>query len=194
MAAPSLILASRSPRRRELLTGVGLTFTLASPDIDERVKKNEAPRAYVLRLAREKASAVHASDDATVLAADTAVVVDGKILGKPRDRADATRMIKLLSGRTHDVFTGVAVRRGKKLVADVARTRVTFRKLTPREITWYVRLPEPYDKAGGYAIQGAAGGFITRIAGSASNVIGLPLHTALELLARVGHPLAWSAP
>ncbi|MBS2027217.1 MAG: septum formation inhibitor Maf [Deltaproteobacteria bacterium] len=194
MAAPPLILASRSPRRRELLAGVGLRFTLASPDIDERVRRGESPRAYVVRLAREKARAVHAHDGATVLAADTSVVVDGKILGKPRDRADAARMIKLLSGRAHDVFTGVAVRRGKKLVATAARTRVTFRALTPREIAWYVRLPEPYDKAGGYAIQGAAGGFITKISGSASNVIGLPLHTALKLLARVGFPLPWSAP
>jgi len=191
--ADLLILASRSPRRRELLQSVGLRFDIAAPDIDERVRRGEAPRAYVKRLARAKAMAVQAGPSTAVLAADTTVVVGGKILGKPRDRAEAARMLRALSGRAHHVYTGLAARRGEKILSQVERTQVWFKALTRAEIAWYVALPEPYDKAGGYAIQGTAGAFVVRIAGSYSNVVGLPLHAALELLAAVGHPLPWSA-
>jgi septum formation protein len=203
---PRLVLASRSPRRFELLASTGLTFGVAAPDVDERVRRGEAPRDYVLRLAREKALDVVESarlleqanlhdDVATtaVLAADTTVVTGGKILGKPRDRADAARMLRLLSGKAHDVFTGVAACRGKLLRSRAVRTRVWMRALSAREIAWYLDTPEPYDKAGAYAIQGTAGAFITRISGSASNVIGLPLPVALSLLEAVGHPMPWSA-
>lgn len=190
---PRLVLASRSPRRFELLAAAGLSFTIAAPDVDERLRRGEAPRDYVLRLAREKAAAVQVDAETAVLAADTTVVAGGKILGKPRDRADAARMLRLLSGTAHEVFTGVAACRGSRLRARAVRTRVWMRALSPREIAWYLDTPEPYDKAGAYAIQGTAGAFITRIAGSASNVIGLPLPVALSLLEAVGHPLPWSA-
>ena len=190
--APLLVLASRSPRRKELLAATGLAFTIAAPDVDERVRRGEAPRAYVLRLAREKARAVQVDATTAVLAADTTVVAGGKILGKPRDRADAARMLRLLAGTVHEVFTGVAACRGNTLRARAVRTRVWMRALSPREIAWYLDTPEPYDKAGAYAIQGTAGAFITRISGSASNVIGLPLPVALALLDAVGHPMPWS--
>jgi septum formation protein len=193
MSAPALLLASRSPRRRELLESAHLTFDIAAPDVDERLRRGELPRDYVLRLARAKAAAVAVGPETAVLAADTTVVVDGRVLGKPRDRAHAARMLRALSGRAHDVFTGVAARRGERLRARAERTRVWFRPLTAAEIAWYVRTPEPYDKAGGYALQGTAGAFVARISGSASNVIGLPLHTALALLQQVGHAMPWSA-
>lgn len=193
MSTPPLLLASRSPRRRELLQSAGLTFEIAAPDVDEQVRRGEPARAYVLRLAREKALAVEVGPERSVLAADTTVVVDGRILGKPADAKEAAKMLRALSGRSHEVLTGVAARRGKIVRAKVERTRVWFRPLERAEIAWYVAQPEPYDKAGGYAIQGTAGAFVSKIAGSYSNVVGLPLTTALALLASVGHPMPWSA-
>jgi septum formation protein len=179
-----LILASASPRRRELLTQAGLTFRVLPADIDETPHPNEPPAAYVQRLAIEKAQAVaalHPKD--TILAADTSVVLDEQILGKPLDHEDAIRMLTLLSGRTHSVMTGVAVLAPRFPIASAVEiTRVTFALIPPAEIAAYVTTGEPLDKAGAYAIQGAAARWIPRIEGDYSNVVGLPLHRVFSLL------------
>lgn len=184
MTLQSFVLASSSPRRRQLLEQLGLGFTVRPADLDESLHPGEAPAAYVERLARAKAAAVPGE---IVLAADTTVAVDHEILGKPRDAADARRMLSLLSGREHAVFTGVAT----KTASRVVQTRVWFRALGQTEIDWYVKTPEPYDKAGGYAVQGLAAAFIARLDGSPTNVIGLPLPETLELLAQAGLHLPW---
>jgi septum formation protein len=177
----TLVLASGSPRRAQLLGHLGVAFEVRPADLDESVLPGEEARAYVERLARAKAAAV-AGGGELVIAADTTVEVDGTILGKPVDRADATRMLRLLSGRTHRVHTGVAV-------ADrsiVVTTEVRFVDLTEGEIAWYVGSGEPLDKAGAYAIQGAGGAFVAGIDGSASNVVGLPLAELVDLLRAAG--------
>jgi len=178
-APQRFVLASGSPRRRELLQRLGLDFAIQPADLDEALQPGEAPAAYVDRLARAKAAAVPGD---VVLAADTTVAVGGEILGKPADPADARRMLGKLSGREHSVFTGVAT----KSHARVVETRVWFKALTAEEIAWYAATPEPYDKAGGYAVQGLAAAFIERLDGSPTNVIGLPLPETLELLALAG--------
>ncbi len=190
-----LVLASASPRRRELLSQVGLAFEVAAADLQEAPRAGEGPRAYVERLAREKAVAVHARFPGDVaLAADTEVVVDDEVLGKPGDSADAGQaMLERLSGRAHLVLTGVAVA-GAELRSRVVETRVVFRALTPREIAWYVGTGEGRDKAGGYALQGRAGAFVAALEGSASSVVGLPLAQTVELLREVGFPLPWDGP
>ncbi|XXF75842.1 Maf family protein [Myxococcaceae bacterium GXIMD 01537] len=190
----SLVLASASPRRRELLGQLGLRFTVSAADLDETPRPGEAPDAYVLRLAREKAAAVaRRFPDTWVLAADTTVVLGLELLGKPRDEAEARAMLSSLSGRTHEVHTGVALA-GRAEEATVVRTRVTFRTLSAGEIAWYAGTGEPLDKAGAYAIQGRGGSFVHAIEGSPTNVIGLPLGETLALLARAGVPLPWSTP
>jgi septum formation protein len=193
-----LILASASPRRRQLLTQAGLTFTVEPAEIDETPLQNEAPAAYVQRVATEKAQAVcakHAGEDVLVLAADTAVVLpdtsgeSGTILGKPTSPEDAVRMLGLLSGRTHAVMTGIAAvhtRHPTRTVADVEITQVTFNLVTPSEIAAYVASGEPLDKAGAYAIQGFAARWIPRIEGDYSNVVGLPIARVIALLAEAG--------
>ena len=183
-APQSFVLASGSPRRRDLLKQLGLDFTVKAADLDESLLPGEAPAAYVERLARAKAAAVPGE---IVLAADTTVAVDDQILGKPADAADARRMLSLLSGREHSVFTGIAT----KQHARVVQTRVWFKPLTAKEIDWYAGTPEPYDKAGGYAVQGLAAAFIARLDGSPTNVIGLPLPETLELLVESGLILPW---
>jgi len=180
-----LILASASPRRRELLTQAGFSFTVKAADIDESVLPGEDPEAYVTRLAREKARTIFdAVDDAeaVVLGADTTVVLDGEILGKPVDKADAVRMLRGLSGRTHRVITGVAVvtGRGAEVAAEV--TEVWFSEISDREIAEYVETGEPMDKAGAYGIQGRAGKWIPRIEGCYFNVMGLPLARVSAML------------
>ncbi|WP_058187361.1 Maf family protein [Terracidiphilus gabretensis] len=180
-----LILASASPRRRELLTQAGFSFTVKAADIDESVLPGEDPEAYVTRLAREKAQTIFdALDDAAavVLGADTTVVLDGEILGKPLDKADAVRMLRALSGRTHRVITGVAVvtARGTDGTAEV--TEVRFCELSDSEIAEYVETGEPMDKAGAYGIQGRAGKWIPRIEGCYFNVVGLPLARVCAML------------
>jgi septum formation protein len=180
-----LVLASGSPRRREILARLGLRFTIRAADIDETPRPGEAPDAYVLRLAEEKARAVVQPGE-LVLAADTTVVVDGEILGKPEDDADAARMLRLLSGREHDVFTGVAVVDGERTVSAVERTIVRMAPLTPEEIAWYVATGEPRDKAGAYAIQELASLFVTGVVGNQSNVVGLPVPLVYRLLLAVG--------
>lgn len=176
-----LVLASASPRRRELLQSVGLDFEIRPPDIDESVLPDESPTAYVRRLSAEKAAAL-ARPGETVIAADTTVEIGGTILGKPVDAADARWMLGALSGATHLVHTGVTVLRDGRIETRVVTTLVTFVELTAEAIDWYVGTGEPMDKAGGYAMQGAGGALVSRIDGSVSNVIGLPLAETLEML------------
>lgn len=192
MGQTALVLASGSPRRRAFLEQLGLTFTVTPAELDERVHQGELPAAYVERLAREKAQAVAARHlGARVLAADTTVVLEEEILGKPADGAEALAMLRRLSGRTHRVLTGVALA-GETLRARVVETRVVFREASEAELSWYVASGEPLDKAGAYGLQGIGGFLVRRIEGSHSNVIGLPLAETLELLAADGLALPWS--
>ena len=193
MATPILTLASASPRRRELLGAHGFTLEVRPAHTDESVRPGEPPDAYVRRVAREKARAV-AGD--FVLAADTTVAVEGEILGKPRDDADAARMLRRLSGRRHEVITAVCVRRpAVRLEFDAATTtEVEVAPLDERIVAWYVASGEPRDKAGAYAVQGLFGAFVRQLSGSVTGVIGLPLDESLALLRRAGFPLPWEAP
>jgi len=160
-----LILASASPRRAELLRAAGYEFEIVVADVDERVRDGEPPAEYVRRLAAEKSSAVMAAD-AIILGADTTVVVDGEILGKPRDDDEAAAMLRRLAGRHHEVLTGVSIRQGAHEVGRVESTAVWFSVLTKEDIAWYVASGEGRDKAGAYAIQGLPSRFIPRIEGS----------------------------
>lgn len=182
-----LILASASPRRRELLIQAGYTFTVRTADVAEVSRPGEDAIRFTTRLAREKAEAVAAtlpaSDPAAlVLGADTVVVVDGEILGKPRDASDAVRMLRLLSGRTHQVVTGVCVMAGERQQSAAEVTHVCFRALSDEEIEEYVASGEPLDKAGAYAIQGRAGRWVPRISGCYFNVVGLPIALVSSIL------------
>jgi len=176
-----LILASASPRRAELLRAAGYTFDVVVADVDESLRPGESPSAYVRRLAADKSAAARSSD-AIVLGADTTVVVDGATLGKPRDDDDGRDMLRRLSGKTHQVLTGVSLRQGAYEVGRVESTDVVFRALTNDELEWYVASGEGRDKAGGYAIQGLASRFIPGISGSYANVVGLPVACVAELL------------
>jgi septum formation protein len=191
-------LASASPRRRELLQQIGVSFRVTGVAVDETALCSEAPLAYVSRLAAAKADAgwlgTRHLAHAPVLAADTAVVLDGAILGKPRDRGDAEHMLLKLSGRTHEVLTAVALRTAGGSDIRVSRTLVTFRPINADEASAYWQTGEPPDKAGGYAIQGRAAVFIEDLQGSYSGVVGLPLFETAELLRSAGVvPLAASA-
>jgi septum formation protein len=180
-----LVLASASPRRRELLTQAGFTFELQPAHIPEDPKAGEDPIAYVVRLAREKAEAVYSrlnDSTATVLGADTTVTLDGHILGKPEDAVDAARMLRLLSGRTHRVITGVAVVTANRTEVAAEVTAVKFLALSNEEIDAYIATGEPMDKAGAYAIQGRAARWIPRIEGDYFNVVGLPIALVSTLL------------
>jgi septum formation protein len=180
---PLLILASRSPRRSELLSAAGISFEVLAADIDETPHPNETPSAYVERVAIDKARAVLAlGPDARVLGADTTVTIDGEILGKPENDADARRMLRLLSGRVHDVHTGVALVSAGRIRSGIDTTRVWFDAMTDEDISWYVATGEPVDRAGAYAIQGYASRFIPRIEGSYSNVVGLPVALVSSIL------------
>lgn len=190
---PSLVLASASPRRRELLGGLGLRFAVRSADIDETPLLEEDPAAYVLRLAREKARAV-ARPGELVLAADTTVVVDGEILGKPLDGDDAFRMLRQLAGREHEVLTGIALAEpndgdGGRAVARMDVTRVRMARMTDEEIRWYVDTREPMDKAGAYGIQGLGSLFVEAVDGNYTNVVGLPVPAVYKLFAEMGYDL-----
>lgn len=179
-----LVLASTSPRRRELLSVLGIPFrTIAPLEVDETPGPGEEPAALVRRLADAKARSV---DGDPVLAADTIVELDGDILAKPADAGDARTMLGRLSGRTHRVHTGVALRTGGVVELEVVTTHVSFVALTAEAIDWYVSTREPLDKAGAYAVQGAGGVFVEEIRGSVSNVVGLPLVTVVTLLERAG--------
>lgn len=178
-----MILASASPRRKELLSQIGVVFSVDPADIDESLLENEAPAAYVERMAREKAQVVaarHAGE--TILGSDTTVVCDGEILAKPVDKEDAMRMLTALSGRSHQVLTGIALARDYEVHSQVVTTDVCFRDLTAAEIAAYVATGEPLDKAGGYGIQGFGAVFVADIKGSYSNVVGLPLTETAALL------------
>jgi septum formation protein len=188
----SLYLASGSPRRRELLTQIGVPFTVVSAAIDETPLTNESPASYVERLARGKAEAGRAAlADATgacVLGADTAVILDGQILGKPLDQADALAMLLALSDREHEVLTAIALIDGQRCETRRVSSRVRFRKISADEATTYWHSGEPQDKAGGYAIQGLAAVFVAGLNGSYSAVVGLPVCETAELLGQFGIP------
>ena len=183
-----VVLASASPRRLELLRRLGLDVDVRPVDVDESALPGEEAHALVLRLALAKAQAGGDATpaDALVVAADTVVVIDGRVLGKPRDDDAARATLAALAGREHDVLTGVAVRRGAAVAAAVERTTVTFRPLDGATIARYVATGEPRDKAGSYGIQGMAGAFVERIAGSDTNVVGLPLARTVALAAELG--------
>ena len=184
---PVLCLASVSPRRRELLSQIGVSHIVAGADIDETVLQDEAPERYVIRLAREKALAIRrAGQQLPVLAADTTVVVDGKIFGKPRDQAHAVYMLGELAGRAHEVLTAVALADSHGVTDRLNTSTVRFRKISPEECVAYWETGEPRDKAGGYAIQGLGAVFIESLRGSYSAVMGLPLFETGELLRAAG--------
>lgn len=189
---PSVILASASPRRAELLNQLGLKFRTLPVAIDETPWAAELPTDYVRRLAREKALAgfrLNGSSQDLVLGSDTTVVLDGAILGKPADPDQARAMLGALSGQCHQVMTGVALARQGGVTVRLAVTEVAFRVLDPGEMDAYCNTGEPLDKAGGYGIQGRGGAFVTRIEGSYSSVVGLPLDITAELLAEAGMPV-----
>jgi len=185
---PPLLLASASPRRLELLRALGLEPLVRPADVDETLRPGEDPHDAAERLARAKAAAVAegAPAGAVVLAADTIVVLDGEALGKPRDDADARRMLRALRGRAHDVVTGVALARDGRLVSARETTEVLFAPMTDEEVDAYVASGEPADKAGAYALQGLGGLFVERITGTPSNVIGLPFRLVRRLGVEVG--------
>ncbi|MCI0992434.1 Maf family protein [Pseudomonas corrugata] len=187
-----LYLASGSPRRRELLTQIGVSFTAISADIDETPLDHETPSAYVERLARGKAEAgrraLPIDDGGCVLGADTAVVLDGQILGKPLDQDGSRSMLLSLSGRDHEVLTAIAVLDGQRCESRVVRSRVRFRPITDEEAAAYWASGEPRDKAGGYGIQGLGAVFVAGLEGSYSAVVGLPLCETAQLLGHFGIP------
>jgi septum formation protein len=187
MKKPLICLGSASPRRRELLNQIGLPHSVRSANIDETPRPHEAPEVYVLRMALEKARAVLDQDGALpVLGADTAVVVDGVILGKPRDEADGLAMLRRLSGRRHQVLTAVALVEFGREMTRLSVSHVAFRTMSTAEMGAYWRTGEPADKAGGYGIQGYAATFIEYLEGSFSGVMGLPLFETAELLREFG--------
>jgi septum formation protein len=182
-----VVLASASPRRRELLNLIGLTHEVVPADVDESTRAGELPAAYVERVARDKAHAIAArARDALIIAADTTVVLGGDIIAKPADAADARRMIGRLAGTTHDVYTGIAIAYGGRTESAVERVAVTFRALTTGEIDAYVATGEPLDKAGAYGIQGFGATIVERIEGDYFSVMGLGLRRLVELMQRVG--------
>ena len=189
-AALKLILGSGSPRRLELLAQIGVTpDAVRPPDIDEDPRKGELPRAYVNRIAAEKAAAVTLADDEVVLCADTSVALGRRIMGKPADAAEAEVFLRALSGRRHKVITSVVVRRGADVWQRDVQTSVAMKRLSGPEIKWYVETQDWQGKAGGYAIQGPASAFIPWINGSFHAVMGLPLPEAAGLLIAAGYPV-----
>jgi septum formation protein len=190
-----IVLASSSPRRRELLALLGLSFEVSPANIDESWRNGEPPAAHAERLAREKSEA-GARPGVAVVGADTIVVVDGAILGKPADAAEARVMLRRLSGREHEVFTGVAVGYEGRMASGVERTTVRFRSLDDATIAAYVETGEPMDKAGAYGIQGVGAMLVRSISGSYTNVVGLPLSETVDLLTRAGvwRPFAGGEP
>ena len=188
-----LVLASASPRRAELLRAAGIEFEVAPADVDESVHPDESPELYVQRVAGAKARAISRKfPGRIVLSADTTVIIEGRILAKPIDNADAARMLRMLGGRTHEVLTGVCMVGPSGAKSRLDRTVVEFAPLSEDEIAWYVATGEPADKAGAYAIQGLASRFVTRIDGSYSNVVGLPVALLYGMLKDFGAILTLS--
>ena len=185
----NLILASQSPRRRELLGLTGLDFTVRVADIDETMWPGKAPFDEVARVSRLKALAVDRAPGDVVIAADTIVVCEGKVLGKPRDEEDAFRMLSLLSGRHHEVMTGMTVLQDDEIVTHTEVTKIHFRELHPDEIRAYIATGEPMDKAGAYGIQGGAALFCTDMVGDYYNVMGLPVCALAIILRTFGLPI-----
>lgn len=188
---PILVLASGSPRRREILAALGLTFTVRLPDPEETIVPGESPESAVLRLAEQKADSVSVAPSELVLAADTVVVLDGDLLGKPVDDREAIEMLMRLGGRSHEVFTGLALRVERRTVSMVTRTEVTFRSFDRVECEAYVATGEPLDKAGAYGIQGFGSALVDRIHGDFFNVMGLPVATLLRLFDSLGYRYAY---
>jgi len=187
---PTIILASASPRRAELLKQIGVEFELVPSQVEERPHPDEAPSDYITRIARAKVIAVAREREVgLVIGADTVVVLDGRLMGKPEDELDAQRLLRQLSGRWHAVMTGVALYdlETRHEVADYDKTLVKFAPLNDREIEWYVRTGEPMDKAGAYGIQGLGGLFVEEIAGNYYNVVGLPIPLVYRLARRLGY-------
>lgn len=182
----NLILASKSPRRQQLLRQLGVAFTVQTADIDETMFPGRKPEAEVARVSAMKARAVCCAPDDVVISADTIVVVDDAILGKPKDAADAARMLRLLSGRAHTVMTGLSVRRAEEVCTNVVKTDVWFRPLTDGEIARYIATGDPMDKAGAYGVQGLASVFVERLDGDFFSVMGLPVCTLCTMLQRCG--------
>lgn len=184
-----LILGSQSPRRRELLARMGLEFDIKVADIDETMDCEKAPEVEVARISGEKASAIGAisSENNLIITADTIVVLDGKVLGKPRDEADAVAMLTSLSGRSHQVMTAVSLLQHGVCQTFVETTLVTFRTILPQEIQDYVATGEPLDKAGSYGIQGLGGVFVSGISGDYYNVVGLPICRLSQALQALGN-------
>ena len=181
-----LILASQSPRRRELLTMLGLEFTVQAADIDETMDPDLPPAEAVQAVSRKKAAAIQAPADTVILAADTVVVIDGRILGKPHSTEEAAQMLRLLSGREHTVITAMTLRCGEKECCEAVCTGVKFRELTDAEIAAYIRTGESMDKAGAYAVQGVGAVLIEEIHGDYYTVMGLPLCTLGRRLQEFG--------
>jgi septum formation protein len=187
MSEYRVVLASSSPRRRELLSLVGIAHEVKPANLDETMHAGEKPRGHAERLAREKASAIAETSPTTItIAADTIVVVDGQVLGKPVDARDAARMLRMLSGREHTVITAVAVSRDGELRSSVEEVRVSFRRITDDEIEAYTATREPMDKAGAYGIQGYGATIVERVEGDYFAVMGLPLVRLVDLLQQVG--------
>lgn len=182
-----IILASQSPRRREILAQAGIPFVVRVPGIEESRGEGESAADYVLRLAVEKAAAIEAREGDYVLAADTTVVAGEVVLEKPHSEEDAARMLRLLSGREHEVLTGVCLRQGGRVWQGVERTKVKFAAMTEEEIQGYARSGEPLDKAGGYAIQGLASRYVEGIEGCYFNVVGLPVGRVYRMLKEAGY-------
>ncbi len=187
MSSCRVVLASSSPRRRELLNLIGIDHEVRPANLDESMRPREAPRRHAERLARDKASAVAMRDpDLITIAADTIVVINRKVLGKPVDKEDAARMLAMLSGREHTVITAVAVSRGKKLRSAIEEVKVKFRRLREEEIEAYIATGEPMDKAGAYGIQGFGATIVERVEGDYFAVMGLPLVRLISLMRDVG--------
>ncbi len=187
MSSCRVVLASSSPRRRELLNLIGIDHEVRPANLDESMRPREAPRRHAERLARDKASAVAMRDpDLITIAADTIVVINRKVLGKPVDREDAARMLAMLNGREHTVITAVAVSRGKKLRSAIEEVKVKFRRLREEEIEAYIATGEPMDKAGAYGIQGFGATIVERVEGDYFAVMGLPLVRLISLMRDVG--------
>ena len=191
MPEPRIILASASPRRAELLKQIGVVFELAPSQIEERPHPDEAPADYITRIARAKVIAVARERSAgLIIGADTVVVLNGQVMGKPENETDAQKMLRQLSGKWHAVLTGVALYdvQTRHEVADYEKTLVKFAQMTDAEIEWYVRTGEPMDKAGAYGIQGLGGLFVDEVAGNYYNVVGLPIPLVYRLARRLGYP------
>ncbi len=182
----AIILASKSPRRQELLHNLGLEFIVRTADIDETMDSALAPEQEVARVSAEKAAAIKAGDDDIVISADTIVVVDNEILGKPADEADAASMLRKLSGRRHEVMTAVTVRKAGEQNTQVVRTDVQFCELSDAEIRAYIATKEPMDKAGAYGVQGLASVFVRELRGDYFSVMGLPVCTLANMLKKFG--------